>query len=57
MKANFTLFDPIQMEGKCAVTTGEDTDVEARTQKEMRGPTASFYPLWLQNSGSASYRA
>jgi hypothetical protein len=29
MKANFTLFDPIQMEGKCAVMTGEDTDVKA----------------------------
>jgi hypothetical protein len=29
MKANFTLFDPIQIEGKCAVITGEDTDVKA----------------------------
>jgi hypothetical protein len=29
MKANFTLFDPIQVEGKCAVMTGEDTDVKA----------------------------
>jgi hypothetical protein len=29
MKANVTLFDPIQVEGKCAVMTGEDTDVKA----------------------------
>src|SRR6202162_3853692 len=29
MKDNFNLFDPIQVEGKCAVMTGEDTDVKA----------------------------
>ena len=29
MKVNSTLFDPIQVEGKCAVMTGEDTDVKA----------------------------
>jgi hypothetical protein len=29
MKAYFILFDPIQVEGKCAVMTGEDTDVKA----------------------------
>jgi hypothetical protein len=29
MKVNATLFDPIQVEGKCAVMTGEDTDVKA----------------------------
>jgi hypothetical protein len=29
MKVNSTLFDPIQVEGKCAVMTGEDIDVKA----------------------------
>jgi hypothetical protein len=29
MKANFTLLDPIQVEGKYAVMTGEDTDLKA----------------------------
>jgi hypothetical protein len=29
MKTNFTLFEPIQIEGKCAVLTGEVTDVKA----------------------------
>jgi hypothetical protein len=29
MEDNFTLFVPIQVEGKCTVTTGEDTDVKA----------------------------
>jgi hypothetical protein len=29
MKDNFTLLDPIQVEGKCAVITGKDKDVKA----------------------------
>jgi hypothetical protein len=29
MKVNSTFFDSIQVEGKCAVMTGEDTDVKA----------------------------
>jgi hypothetical protein len=44
MKANFTLFDPIQMEGKCAVMTGEDTDVEATQFRGSDGtPAGSFH--------------
>jgi hypothetical protein len=43
MKANFTLFDPIQIEGKCAVITGQDSDVKAT---QFRGsdehPPAAF---------------
>jgi hypothetical protein len=43
MKANFTLFDPIQMEGKCAVMTGEDTDVKA-TQIQRFGRNTRRQP-------------
>jgi hypothetical protein len=34
MKDNFTLFDPIQVEGKCAVLTGEDTDLKATQSRD-----------------------
>jgi len=44
MKDNFALFDPIQVEGKCAVMTGEDADVKAT---QFRGSdealAGSFY--------------
>lgn len=44
MKANSTLLDPIQVDGKCAVMNGEDTGVRAT---QFRGSdealAGSFY--------------
>jgi hypothetical protein len=39
MKVNDNLFDPIQVKEKCAVMTGEDTDVKAT---EFRGSDETF---------------
>jgi hypothetical protein len=44
MKTNFSLFGPIQIEGKCAVITGEDTDLEATQFRGSDEALAGNFP-------------
>ena len=52
MKTNFTLFAPIQVEGKCAVITGEDTDVKAT---QFRGSDEVLAGSFHQDHVSTAY--
>jgi hypothetical protein len=52
MKTNFTLFDPIQVEGKCAVITGEDTAVKAT---QFRGSDEALAGSFHKDHVSIAY--